>query len=120
MASIVYTVKEVQFIYDSSRGTFDKGGGQIRGAIIGFTYTLNAFDDQLIVSCNDGNLNQYRSPLFSMPTRNDILTSIKQDSSASGLLSRLNSCLIQMKKNKDLLNIQQQDSIPDLDGSVLP
>lgn len=119
-SATTYKIREPEFLYDSTKGTFDNGSGKNRGALVGLTYTIDAIDNVNNVNCSDSNFKTYRPALTSYPTRNQLLNDIKQDATDNGVLLRLDKCLIEMKKRKDILTIRQEDVIPGVDGAVLP
>lgn len=118
-AAVTYRSRDVEFIYDSSQGSFDKGGGKLRGAIIGFTYALDAFDDVTQTQCTAGGLGNYKVPLLQIPQRQQILDDIAASVKQSGLVDYFTKCLAQIKAQRDLQTVKDEDQIQGLNGSPI-
>lgn len=119
-AEIKYSVREVVFSYDDSKGVFEKSPGVIRGAIIAFHYGLDAFDTETLTKCNGGGIVIYSAPLLKFPKEQELLQAIKAVAAEDGTILSLNTCLSNRYKQHQLQLIEKEDRVFDEESTPLP
>ena len=118
-AERTYSIREVELRYDETKGTFEKDGTDTRGAVVGFSFTVDAKDDVTGALCSDGGVAEYTIPILKIPSKAEIIPEIQKVAEDSGLIKRLDGCLDTVKKLSDIRKITEEDKIQDLDGTLL-
>lgn len=119
-AEIKYSVRDIIFSYDDSKGVFEKSPGVVRGAIVGFRYGLDAFDTGTLTKCNGGGIILYSAPLLKFPQEQELLQAIKAVAAEDGTILSLNTCLVNRFKQRQLQIIEKEDQFFDTESTPLP
>lgn len=118
-AAVDVKLKDIEFRYDETLGTFDKGGGEIRGYITGFNFQIEATDTVTGEICRDGGFYKYPIPLTSFPTKQDTITLITGASKSSGFTQRIRKCLDTRERLSREERNREKDKFQGIDGTGL-
>lgn len=119
LAAPTYTLREVEFVYNTSKGEFTKDGEK-RGAVVGFSFTVDAVDtiNGAKTACSDGAYVSYQVPELKIPDSTDVLDAINKAVDKIGLLDKLDSCVSYAEKKRESEKFNEKDKLS-LDGTVI-